>query len=160
MSETAHGHGGHENESNHKEKKISTPGVKNSNVYKIIILLVLIFLALIAIPKIINRVKKENLKNAKNKNESVNKPVVKTIPDIYTEYHLLKRGGTIRVSVPSGYSYTCAGGGKKYYHQAQNSTRELWGDGKYHDTGKRVAFFDLTYYDEEITVVCEFKKQY
>lgn len=95
----------------------------------------------------------------KGKTESAVKAKVTTLPAMYTEYHLLKKGEVIRVKVPSGYSYTCSGGGKKYYHQAQNTPKpELWGDGQYYDSGKHVAYFDLFYYDEEITVVCEFKK--
>jgi hypothetical protein len=157
MSENAHGHGGHEEESNYREKKISTPDVEQSSIYKILILLGIFVVALIAIPKIIHKAKKENIKNAET--ESTKRSEVTTIPNIYTEYHLLKKGEVIRVSVPSGYSYTCTGGGKKYYHQAQNASRpELWGDGQYHDSGKHISYFDLFYYDEEITVTCDFKK--
>lgn len=105
---------------------------------------------------VISRIKKH--KKEKPQTESVVKAKINTIPEIYTEYHLLKKGEIVRVKVPSGYSYTCSGGGKKYYHQKQNGPKEIWGDGNYHDAGKHVAYFDLFYYDEEITVVCEFKK--
>lgn len=95
----------------------------------------------------------------KRKTESAAKAKVNTIPEIYTEYHLLKKGEVIRVKVPSGYSHTCAGGGKKYYYQAQNASKPIiCGGGGYIDVGEHVAYFDLFYYDEEIIVVCEFKK--
>ena len=96
-----------------------------------------------------------------DKNSPEQKPLGQTeiiIPSMYTEYHTLKQGEVIRVKVPSGYSYTCSGGGKKYYHQAQNSQKEVWGDGTYHKAGEHVAYFNLSYYDEEIIVVCELKK--
>ncbi|MFA5773200.1 MAG: hypothetical protein WC908_00810 [Candidatus Paceibacterota bacterium] len=83
---------------------------------------------------------------------------VDTLPSRFTKHYFLKKGEVKQVDVPSGYSYTCSGGGKKYYHQAQNGPKEIWGDGQYHDAGKHVAYFDLYFYDEEITVVCEFKK--
>lgn len=147
------------NESNHKEEKISTPDVKKSNLFKILVFIFLSIVILISITKIINKVKREKVDDTKT--EIVKKPEVETIPNIYTEYHLLKKGELIRVNVPSGYSYTCSGGGKKYYHQAQNtSCPELWGDRKYHDSGEHIAYFYLIYYDEEITVACEFKKLY
>jgi len=93
------------------------------------------------------------------KTESVAKAKVVTLPAVYTEYYTLKKGEVIRVNVPSGYSHTCAGGGKKYYYQAQNASKPIiCGGGGYIDVGEHVAYFDLFYYDEEITVVCEFKK--
>lgn len=109
---------------------------------------------------IIGKIKRnKEEKREKHKTESLAKAKVTTLPAMYTEYYLLKKGEVIRVKVPSGYRYTCSGGGKKYYHQAQNTSKpEIWGDGIYHKAGEHVAYFDLSYYDEEITVVCEFKK--
>lgn len=102
---------------------------------------------------------KTEIQNNK-KTESVVKAKVNTIPEIYTEYHLLKKGEVVRVKVPSGYKCDYYGGGKKYYHQAQNSKKEIWGGGSC-PTGlgnPNASYADISYYDEEITVRCEFTK--
>jgi hypothetical protein len=145
------------------EEEQITPVVKESNVFKIIIIIFLIILALLVIPKLTK--KYENYQTEERRIESSsskknNMTIVPAIPAYYNEYPTLKKGEVIRVNVPSGYSYTCSGGGKKYYHQAQNSEKEIWGDGTYHKAGDNIAYFDLSYYDQEITVVCKFEKKY
>ena len=84
-----------------------------------------------------------------------------TLPDSYVEYHVLKKGEVVRVNVPDGYKCDYFGGGKKYYHQAQNSEKEIWGGNSKCPTGlgnPNAKYADISYYNEEITVVCEFKR--
>lgn len=80
----------------------------------------------------------------------------KTLPD---EHYLLKKGEEPkRVYMHDGYKCDYYGGGKKYYHQAQNGKSEIWGGGNC-PTGlgsPYATYADLWYYDEEITVVCKF----
>ena len=79
--------------------------------------------------------------------------------DVSTKYPLLKKGeAPQRIIIPSGYKCNCTGGGKKYYHQDQNGPREIWGDGTFHQGSEHAAYIDLSYYNEQITVVCEFIK--
>lgn len=95
----------------------------------------------------------------KENNYSNSTPASYTQPDVSTKYITLKRGAApIRVYIPSGYRCDCTGGGKKYYHQEQNGPRNLMGDGKFHPGGEHAAYVDLSYYNKEITVTCEFIK--
>lgn len=87
----------------------------------------------------------------------------KKLPDYYNEYHLLKKGEIIRVIIPAGYDCNFYGGGKKYYNQPQNGKKEIWGgnsptktcEKKFNENG---SYSDISYYNEEITVRCEFIK--
>ena len=82
-------------------------------------------------------------------------------PTSYTESYTLKEGATpIRIIIPDGYKVDYYGGGKKYYHQAQNSPKEIWGGGSC-PTGlgnPNAVYADISYYNEEITVMCKFTK--
>ena len=143
------------NSSNHTEEDISTPDVKKSNGFKIAVFIFLCIVILITITKIINRPKKIDIPRIESTRNGV-----KTIPSVYNEYHTLKKGEVIRVNIPSGYKCNYYGGGKKYYQQAQNSEKEIWGGGSC-PTGKgspNAAYTDLSYYDEEVIVRCEFIK--
>jgi len=140
--------------------KASTPDVTTSNVVKIIILVFLIIVILLGVVRI--KGNREKLaKDMPEKTETIkggnNTP---SLPSHYTEYHTLKKGQVTRVVIPSGYSYLLSGGGKMYYSQPQNvSEPQLRGDGKNHSAGPKVAYTDLSCYEnQEITVVCEFNK--
>lgn len=138
--------------------KQSTPDVKKSDVIKIICILFVLVIILIAAG--IRKNRKNEINQSKAQTEiSAPKLSTPSLPAYYTEDHLLKKGEVIRVKVPSGYTFTCSGGGKMYYFQAQNSQKEIWGDGKPHTAGNSVGYFDLSCYQEEIKVICEFKKQ-
>lgn len=100
---------------------------------------------------------------AKALTEEVARDKTKTVkappPD---EYHLLKKGNEpIRVYMKDGYKCNYYGGGKEYYHQAQNSEREIWGGkGKKCPTGlgsPYATYADISAYREDsVTVTCKF----
>lgn len=101
---------------------------------------------------------KHELERQKAKTESENtKAKTLSRPD---EYNLLKNGDKpIRVYM-NGFKCDYFGGGKKYYHQAQNGPIEIWGGDSNCPTGKgspNATYADIWYYNEEITVVCKFR---
>ena len=103
------------------------------------------------------------LKNHHNSQKVIKKVErnVNTLPDKYTKTYFLKKGEVVRVNIPDGYKCDYFGGGKKYYHQAQNSEKEIWGGNSKCPTGlgnPNAKYADISYYNEEITVVCEFKR--
>lgn len=90
--------------------------------------------------------------------ENTSSSPVYTQPDVSTKYIVLKRGSApIRINIPSGYKCDCSSSGK-FYHQDQNGPKEIWGDGTFHQGSEHAAYFDISYYNEEIKFVCEFKK--
>jgi len=118
----------------------------------------LLVIGIIVVLSVILHRKHEESERQKDKIESLKKAQVVQLPDRYTEPYTLKKGKVIRVNIPSGYTSSCSSGGKKYYKQPQNGKKEVRGDGgNYRD--KYVAYFDLSFYEEEIEVVVEFKKQ-
>ncbi len=135
--------------------------VKSGNpMIKLVLLIIVSILFVVAISSTFKSCKKDYVEKRKqNKIEETNSKKVTARPSTYTEVHSLKKGQVVRVMVPFGYKYDSFGGGKKYYHQDQNGRKEIWGDGTFHQASENVAYFELSYYDEEITVVCEFKKQ-
>lgn len=81
-----------------------------------------------------------------------------SLPDRYDEYHILSKGKEVRVKIPPYYSLYCSGGGKKYYRQPQNGEKVLQGGNLPVPETDRTAYVDLSFYEEEITVVCTFIK--
>lgn len=134
----------------------TTPPVKSSKQVMVIILIFLSVILFIAITIIWFKSKSKSDENLSKQEQT------ETIPSMYTEYHTLKEGKIIRVNIPSGYKCDYYGGGKKYYHQAQNSKKEIWGGGNC-PTGlgnPNASYADLSYYNEEITVMCKFKRKF
>lgn len=124
---------------------------------RIIIIVMILILSFFWIKSEIKSHKANHSKKV-SKTESSAKAKVTTLPDMYTEYYTLKKSKVIRVNIPSGYTSSCSSGGKKYYKQPQNGKKEIRGDGgNYRD--KYVSYFDLSFYEEEIVIVVEFKKQ-
>lgn len=155
-----------DNSSNYSGGSRNTPEVKSSGLYKTLVIVFIVAVALIAIPITVNKLRVEKISKVKkvtNQTESVyQSTTVISIPDTYTEYHFLKKGSEpIRIIVPDGYKCDFYGGGKKYYHQAQNSKKEVWGG----DSCPTKHFYphakyaDISFYNEEITVTCVFTKQ-
>lgn len=131
-----------------------TPPVRSSKQAMVIIF---IFLAVIFFfAMLIIWLKSDPNDNQKKANDANSGIVV--LPNEYTEYHSLKQGKIIRVNIPTGYISYCSSGGKKYYKQPQNGEKIIRGDGGNYNDGTGFAYFDLSFYEEEITVVVEFKK--
>jgi|GEM_PF-7111901 len=147
-----HGHG---DDNNVSQTKAKTPEVKEGGSYKVWIYIILVLIILIALTILNNRPKKIEPEKVKMEQPG-------QLPDSYTKYYTLKKGADpIRIAVPFGYDYTCSGGGKSYYHQIINGEKEIWGGGRSyrHTSDTDVPSFSLSYYDEEITVVVNFKKK-
>ena len=139
--------------------KASTPNVKGSNPINLVVTIFVILVLLIIVTKMVNKHEETRMTETVPKEqttETVKK--VNPLPDYFTKEYKLTKGEVIRVRIPSGYSYSLSGGGKKYYSQPQNTSEpQLRGDGKNHSAGSKVAYTDLSCYEnEEITVVCEF----
>jgi len=96
----------------------------------------------------------------KNTFPSKPKEEVVSLPSSYTKSYNLKKGERpIRVYIPLGYSCTYDGAGKEYYFQPDNLKKPIiLGKGKTFDGGEHVSFFDLSYYNEEVIVLCTFKR--
>lgn len=120
--------------------------------------LILILCLIIIIPLSFSGLKscKSDKKQTEDNTESVRDG--NKLPKTYTKLYTLKKGEVVRVFIPTWYKADCFGGGKKYYHQDQNGPKEIWGDGTFHQGSTNTKFFDLSYYDEEITVTVEFKR--
>lgn len=82
-----------------------------------------------------------------------------TLPAQYTKPYRLIKDSVIRVYIPLGYTTNCSSGGKKYYKQPQNGIKTIRGDGGNYNDGNGFAYFDLSFYEEEIEVIVEFTKQ-
>ncbi|HEY5588940.1 MAG TPA: hypothetical protein VIK86_08300 [Candidatus Paceibacterota bacterium] len=93
--------------------------------------------------------------------ENTSSPASYTQPDVSTvstKNIILKKGvAPIRIYIPDGYKCDCSSSGK-FYHQDQNGPKEIWGDGTFHQGSEHAAYFDISYYNEEIKFVCEFIK--
>ena len=133
---------------------------KGKTTIKYIVLALVIIVFIFTISSTFKSCKKEYVEKKKNKVEQTQSQSTRAQerPSSYTEPYFLQKGKVIRVNIPSGYKCDCSGGGKKYYHQEQNGIKNIMGDGKFHPGGQNAAYIDLSYYNEEITVVCEFTK--
>ena len=138
-----------------KEEEQHNPDVKKGGTYWGWIVGIFLFvILLITVGILVNKPPK-----GKTSNSAINR-TENNLPNQYTEtYTLSTNNQSSRVNVPAGYTYTVSGGGKKYYHTPQNGTKEIFGDGKYHDVGQNVPYFDLEYFNEDVTVVCNFTKK-
>lgn len=138
-------------------KEGTTPLVRSSKQVKVIIILFLSVIVFIAI--IILWLKSGLDDNNPSKERNSAKTEIST-PNTHNEYYTLKKGEVVRVNIPSGYRCNYYGGGKKYYQQSQNSSKEVWGGGSCPTLkgNPNAAYTDLSYYDEEVTVRCEFIK--
>ena len=125
----------------------------------IFILLFLLILSIVFITNWLGENKKSSPKTVSVEKTTEIRSSVAGAVNIYRKYYNLKKGKIFRVKVPSGYGFNCYGGKKKYYYQAQNDKKPVvvGGDIPYLNAGDRTAYFDLSYYDEEIIVVVEFK---
>ena len=136
----------------HTEATISTPSVKNSKPMKAVIILAIATLLFIAIIILWATSPSDDSNNGKG--ETI-------LPNSYTESYTLVPDKVFRVNIPSGYECSYFGGGKKYYHQAQNSDPEIWGGGSCPSGlgNPYASYADIWYYNEIITVKCEFKRK-
>lgn len=88
-------------------------------------------------------------------------PKIKAIElsEEFEKSYFLKKGEVIRVKAPLYYDFECSGGGKKYCIQAQNCKKDTVGGGiPYIKQSENAAYFDLSLFEEEIEVVCSFKR--
>lgn len=144
------------------------PSVKSAPPWAF--LLLIIFIAIVVVLTISNDIRRNPSEdNSSKADESTEMEMI--IPNEYVEYHLLKKGADSTViNIPKGYTCDYYGGGKKYYHQAQNGPKEIWGGKKCskNSSGQEVPtglgnpearYAYISYYEEEITVMCEFKKK-
>jgi hypothetical protein len=134
---------------------MSTPTVKNSTPMTAVILLLIGTLLFIAIIILWATSPSETPSGNSNQSE------LTTLPDFFTRLDTLTQGKVVRINIPSGYECSYFGGGKKYYHQAQNCEPEIWGGGNC-PTGlgnPNASYADIWYYDEIVIVKCEFKKK-
>lgn len=169
----------HKKSSNHGEEKTSTPDVKKSNLFMIFVIIFLSIVTLITITKIINHKSKQSETTTGKENKPINKTIENEIPDVFTDYYLIKKDAIVRlnnfsyteyqiikdgnivsarIKVPSGYGATYSGGGKNYFVQKQNGQRKKLPNKEGYQGDGNASYFDLSYCDEEITVACEFKK--
>jgi len=137
---------------------ISTPPVKSSPAYKIIIFVALIILILLSMSKKIRSKGEDNSASTLDSQPGI----VITIPAVTstTKTYTLKQGMPVRVMNYEGYTYSYFGGDKQYYIKPQNSDSVLVGSTSCNTLklGK-VKFVDLIYYNEQIEVTVEETKK-
>lgn len=121
---------------------------------RIIIIVMILILSVFWIKscknKRVEKKEKEKTEEAKLKSNA--------LPDTVIEYKLLVKGAEpIRVQ-KDGYKCQFYGGGKQYYNQPQNSTKEVWGGGACPSNLNfpNASYSDLSFYREEVTVKCVF----
>lgn len=138
--------------------KTVTSGVKTILGWTWIVFFVFIIIVFIFSGSGKSKEKKPGNKN-KNQIESVDRS---TLPNTVIEYKLLVKGAEpIRVQ-KDGYKCDFYGGGKQYYNQPQNSPKHIWGGGNPCDSKEDypyASYADISYYNEEITVMCVYTKQ-
>jgi len=129
----------------------------------VLVLILSLFFLFYVITKIKSNKKEKSEKQRteiqnKNKTESSEKAKSTALPSVYTEYYTLKKGEEpIRVIIKSGYKkYELYGGGKQYYCQPQNRKKAIWGGGNcVTNDNPHATYADISYYNEEITVMCK-----
>ena len=120
--------------------------------------LIMILCLIIIIPLSFSGLKSCNSDRKQKKDNTESVSDGNKLPKTYTKLYTLKQGEVVRVFIPTWYKYEISSGDKQFYHQDQNGPKEIWGDGTFHQGSNHTAFFDLYYYNEEITVVVEFKR--